>query len=193
MSSYSLKQYNCQFRSRFSYSLNSYLRILNETKSLSRTLHLGKHIRNELTMNVTKFRNITLSMIAFSVQRSSAGNAFACHLSRSSGLDRYSVSAISGRYCIPAWVRWLLHAEKRFVRYCNQYGISLFLKIKLLLRSWYSSLTCWSKYPAYAKYADDNSTSPIMVAICDLKVSLVATQRSRSIPSDFRRAIDRST
>lgn len=38
-----------------------------------------------------------LSIIAFSVQRSSAGRELACQRSRSSALDRYSVLAISVR------------------------------------------------------------------------------------------------
>lgn len=38
-----------------------------------------------------------LSMMAFSVQRSSAGRELACQRRRSSALDRYSVLAISVR------------------------------------------------------------------------------------------------
>lgn len=40
-----------------------------------------------------------LSIIAFSVQRSSAGRELACQRSLSSALDRYSVLAISVRNC----------------------------------------------------------------------------------------------
>lgn len=41
-------------------------------------------------------------MIAFSVHKSSGGKALACQRNLSSGFDKYSVSAISGRNNNPA-------------------------------------------------------------------------------------------
>lgn len=41
---------------------------------------------------------ITFNIIAFSVHKSSVGNELACQRSLSSGLDKYSVNAISDLY-----------------------------------------------------------------------------------------------
>lgn len=53
---------------------------------------------NVTVLDETDLLNL-LSIIAFSVQRSSAGRELACQRSLSSALDRYSVLAISVRNC----------------------------------------------------------------------------------------------
>ena len=53
------------------------------------------------------------SMMAFSVQRSSAGSEFAVHLTRSSGSERNSVRAMSGRSVMPAASRNFFHVANR--------------------------------------------------------------------------------
>lgn len=54
--------------------------------------------QNVTVLDETYLLNL-LSIIAFSVQRSSAGRELACQRSLSSALDRYSVLAISVRNC----------------------------------------------------------------------------------------------
>jgi len=69
-----------------------------------------------------------LSMIAFSVQRSSVGKLCDCHCRRLSGSERNSVRANSARYEMLAISSWCFHAVNRF---CLKKAIYFNYEIKL--------------------------------------------------------------
>ena len=71
----------------------------------------------------TKMLSHLLSMIAFSVQRSSVGRLCDCHWSLWSGSDKNSVLASSDLYVMLAMSRWCFQAVKRFCLKRNIFSI----------------------------------------------------------------------
>ena len=72
-------------------------------------------------------------MMAFSVQRSSAGSELAVHLTRSSGSERNSVRAMSGGSVMPAASRNFFHVANRACLQSTREGTNYMLPTVVML------------------------------------------------------------